>query len=248
MEISNNNKTEKLTKEKLLVKKLLNHGFFKTVKRISYLPYDINFALRVVIEIGKNRESKFTIDKENEFVFTNLIRWVHADPEFQCLDLKTEKIEKGDLTKGIYIAGNTGTGKSMALEIISEYTKIEEITFKAGGIDKKLSFESNRTDDICAYYSKTGDLTKYKKNKIICFQDLGSDSEPLESLYMGNRLSVMQAILESRGDKSDQITLITSNLPLLHKSFLDKYHDRVVSRLFKKVNYFELKGIDRRKI
>jgi len=80
----------------------------------------------------------------------------------------------------------------------------------------------------------------------MAFQDLGS--EPMESLYMGNRLNVMRQILENRGDRTDVITLITSNLPINCQEFTSMYGDRVASRLLEMCNYFEIKGTDRRKL
>ena len=73
------------------------------------------------------------------------------------------------------------------------------------------------------------------------------DDEP-ESVYMGNRISVMKSILSARGDRQDLITIITSNLPVGHELFKKRYGDRVQSRMYEMCNYFELKGIDRRKI
>ena len=60
-------------------------------------------------------------------------------------------------------------------------------------------------------------------------------------------MNVLRAILEYRGDRSDQITLISSNIPMEHKMFTDKYGDRVASRMREMCNYFELTGQDRRK-
>ncbi len=67
-------------------------------------------------------------------------------------------------------------------------------------------------------------------------------------MYMGNRLNVLRAILEYRGDRTDKITMISSNLPVQHKAFTDKYGDRVASRMCEMCNYYQLTGIDRRKI
>ena len=50
------------------------------------------------------------------------------------------------------------------------------------------------------------------------------------------------------GRRTDQLTLITSNLPMNHKRFIDRYEDRVSSRLNEMCNYFEIKGKDRRKL
>ena len=76
-------------------------------------------------------------------------------------------------------------------------------------------------------------------------QDFGSEAK--ETLYMGNRINVMQQIIESRGDRNFLVTLLSSNLPLTHQLLMEKYGGRVVSRLTEMCNYIELKGIDRRK-
>ena len=81
--------------------------------------------------------------------------------------------------------------------------------------------------------------------QIIGIQDLGQ--EPKETLYMGNRLNVLQQLLEYRGDRGDQLTLITSNLRISSETLKRDYGDRVQSRLVE-MNYFEIKGKDRRKM
>jgi DNA replication protein DnaC len=228
-----------------IIKKITDNGVFLKVQRITYLPYKMEIALQVVEAIGKARNSKFTIDNENRFVFENLVRWVHADPEFKCIDPITKNVIPGRLDAGIYIAGNTGSGKSWALEIMSAYCLIDNVKVTLGGAKRVLNWPCLRTDTICDEYSGSGIIEKYKKMPVMAIQDLGA--EPIESMYMGNRLNVMQQILEYRGDQTNMITLITSNLPINHETFIKRYEDRVSSRLNEMCNYYELKGNDRRK-
>ena len=226
-----------------------NQTFFQGVKRYSYLPYDMNFALQVVEAIGKERKPTFVIDDENRFVFENLIRWVHADPELKCIDPETKKVKSGNVNAGIYLAGPTGTGKSWALEILSIYSTIDDeegVRVFAGGFTRTLRWPCFRADVISDEYAKEGLIEKYKRISVVCFQDLAT--EPEESLYMGNRLNVFQQILGHRGDRTDQITLISSNLPLKSDALRKRYDDRVVSRLKEMCNYYELTGKDRRKL
>ena len=229
-----------------IFEKIDEWGIFRSVKRFQYLPYDLNLALKVVEAKGKKRNPKFVIDEENRFAYENLIRWVHGDPEFKCLNADTKEVIKGRLDAGIYIAGNTGSGKSWALEIMAAYSIIDNIQIVLGKTQRFLHWENIRTDVICDEYVINGTFEGFKKMNIIGFQDLGS--EPIESLYMGNRINVMRRILEYRGDQSDQITLITSNLPYNSKKFVELYGDRVASRLNEMCNYFEITGKDRRKL
>lgn len=226
--------------------KIKERGLFQSIKRFSYMPYNINMALQVVDAIGKERSEKFAIDAENRFTYENMIRWVHGDPEMKCVDPETKSIIPGRLDAGIYIAGNTGSGKSWTLEIMSAYCLIDNVQIQVGETQRCLYWSNVRTDTICDEYTTDGTFDRFKKISVVGFQDLGA--EPLESMYMGNRMNVMRQILEHRGDRSDQITLITSNLPMEHKMFIDKYGDRVASRMREMCNYFELTGQDRRKL
>jgi chromosomal replication initiation ATPase DnaA len=226
--------------------RIKERGLFQTITRYPYLPYDMNIALQIVDTVGKNRNPRFVIDDENRFIYENMIRWIHADPEMKCLDPETKSIIPGRLNAGIYIAGKTGSGKSWILEIMAAYCLIDNVQVKVGETQRCLYWDNVRTDTICDEYTTKGSFDKFKKMSIVGIQDLGA--EPIESMYMGNRVNVMRQLLEHRGDRTDQITLITSNLPINHKWLVDIYEDRVSSRLNEMCNYFEIKGKDRRKI
>lgn len=229
-----------------IIEAIFKKEIFTEIVRLQYLPYDVELALKTIEQIGKKRNSKFRIDEENRFTYENLIRWVHGDNEMKCLNAETKEVIPGRLKAGIYIAGNTGTGKSWALEIIAAYTLIDNIKFAVGSNEKPLFWNNFRADTICDEYVEKGTFERFKKMSVLGIQDLGG--EPAESLYMGNRINVMRQLLEYRGDYTDKITLITSNLPLNNKILIEKYGDRVASRLIEMCNYFEIKGKDRRKL
>lgn len=228
-----------------LFQRVKSRGLFQTIRRLQYMPYQMNTALEVVEAIGKERTPRFVIDNENRFAYENFIRWIHGDPDMMCLDPNTGKAISGRLTAGIYIAGNTGTGKSWALEIMAAYCLIDNVQVIIGEDSRCLYWENIRTDAICDEYTGKGTFAAYKNKAIVGLQDFGA--EPVESLYMGNRVNVVRQLLEYRGDRTDQITLITSNLPINHKMLSTRYDDRVASRLAEMCNYFEIKGKDRRK-
>lgn len=237
---------------KNILRQIQQGGCFSPIKRYSYLPYDINVAMQVVEGIGKTRNPNFVIDNENRFTYENLIRWVQGDKTMMCLDPETKQPVQGRLDKGIYIAGNTGTGKSWALEIMTVYSMIDDIQvcygkdFNGKNINGCLRWKNVRTDTMCEEYIKEGSYDRFKSIKILGIQDLGA--EPSESLYMGNRVDVLRMILEYRGDQEGCMTLITSNLPINHQKLIDRYGDRVASRLAEMCNYFEIRGTDRRRV
>jgi hypothetical protein len=226
--------------------RIKERGLFLSIIRAKHVPYDMNTHLQIVEAIGKNRNPRFVIDNENRFTYENMIRWVRSDPDMKCLDPETKEVVPGRLHAGIYIAGNTGSGKSWALDIMAAYCLIDNVQIKCGDMQRCLYWGNIRTDAICDEYTTEGTFERFKKMAIVGIQDLGA--EPIESMYMGNRVNVVRQILEHRGDRTDQITLITSNLPMNHKRLIDRYEDRVSSRLNEMCNYFEIKGKDRRKL
>lgn len=228
-----------------ILSNIRSRSIFGKIKRYEYMPYSIDNALNIVEGIGKMRNSRFVIDEDNRFTYLNFIKWIHGDSSMLCLDPRTREVISGRLNAGIYIAGNTGTGKSWCLEIMTDYCVIDNVRISISDKEQFLRWKNVRVDEICDTYVTTGDISEFKKKDILGIQDLGAEQP--ESMYMGNRMNVLQQILESRGDRSDKITLITSNLPINHEILLNRYHDRVTSRLCEMCNYFEIKGKDRRK-
>lgn len=224
-----------------------NRGLFQGITRYVYADYDMQESLEIVEAIGKSRNPAFVIDDENRFTYENMIRWCHCDTKMQAIDPVTKKVIPGGLKKGIYIAGNTGTGKSWCLEVMAAYAMAFGFVITLGETEKRMLYWDNvRADDICEEYAANGTFQKFKTRNIYGIQDLGS--EPAESVYMGNRIEVLRQLLEYRGDRTDQVTLFTSNLPMNHKILVDRYGDRVSSRLSAMCNYFEIRGKDRRKM
>ncbi|MBK3516689.1 P-loop NTPase family protein [Carboxylicivirga marina] len=231
-----------------IIKKIKDSEQSGKILRNEYVVDNINKALDVVEQIGKAKNKKFVIDDDNRWVYTQLIKWVQGDRSFECIDIETRQRKPGNLSAGIYLAGPTGTGKSWALEIMSLLSQIDDVRLFCAGKMTKLEFPSVRTNQVCNEFAQGQSIEKYNQMPIVCFQDLCSLSEPEESMYMGNRLKIMQSIIESRGDRQDLITLFSSNVKFDSPHFRDRYTDRVVSRMFEMCNYLELKGGDRRRI
>lgn len=230
------------------IAKVRERGMFQGVERYRYTgdDYDVNESLKLVEAIGKQRNHKFVIDNENRFTYINIIKWLHGDTTMQAIHPDTKVEIPGNMFKGIYIAGNTGSGKSWCMEIMMAYADIFNFRIKFGDVDSRVWWRIARADEIVARYIETTSIDEYKKISSLCIQDFGS--EPLEAVAMGNRLNVMRTLLEYRGDKSDCLTFITSNYSMKNPTLIESYGERVTSRLVEMCNYFEIKGKDRRKI
>lgn len=241
-----------MAKEKLigeLIEKLKrlygNDGPFPHIRRESIKEYSMEDALSKVETIGRMRSGRFVIDDNNRSAYENVIRWLHSDSEMKCMDPHSREIMPGNLGAGLFISGNTGSGKSWLLDIMSVYARICGFRIKIGENIIPLSWKNIRTDKICDEYSDGKSVTSYKEAKIIGFQDLGT--EPVEAMNMGTRLQVMRSILESRGDEDAVITLISSNMRPGTEKFINRYGERVDSRISSMCNYIELTGPDRRR-
>lgn len=224
-------------------------GFYGLIGGITRCPraYSLETSLAIIEAIGRQKNPKFVIDGDNRFAYEQMIRWCHADPAMQCINPETRTPMQGDLKKGLYIAGNTGTGKSWALEIIRAYCIVNRFAIRYTATKESvLSWRNIRVDEICDTFAQSGQIQQFKTMQCMGIQDLGA--EPSESVYMGNRMNVLGQLIEYRGDRSDFLTLFTSNLPINHRMMVNRYGDRVASRLNEMCNYLEITGRDRRKL
>ena len=219
---------------------LQNEGILRWKRDIT-----VDDALDIVMAIGKkNYTEDFVIDSANEYVYRNVIKWIHGDSSMQAVNPITRKPESGRLKAGIYIAGGTGTGKSVCLNVLRDYSQLirPTIQFLPDDYTNLLIWKSYNASYITAEYLRIGNTSEIEDKKLLCIQDLGC--EPTDVVYMGNRVNVIKSIIERRGDKNNRMLLVTSNISM--DDTQKKYGDRVASRLHQMCNYFILQGKDRR--
>lgn len=202
--------------------------------------------MQVVREIGLARSPGFRIDWQNEDAYRTVLLWMLGHDGATCTDPWTRKPCPVRLDAGIYLCGNTGTGKTWLLETMNEYARVRGLKVTCRGKVRPLAWPSVRTDRICDHYSAGGDMSFSTVWATVCFDDLGA--EPVESMCMGNRMQVMRSVIERRADYGGLLTLVTSNMQPASSQFTDRYGERVQSRICSMCNYIELVGEDRRKM
>lgn len=131
-----------------------------------------------------------------------------------------------DYTKGILLKGSTGRGKTMLLKIFSEFLKIDQMKCKINGQEHSLFLQIVHAKKIASDYQKDGytALEKYSNIPCLMIDDIGSEMD--ESNNFGNKINVIENVLDMREDKN-LLTFGTTNI----NDFSIKYDDRTISRM-----------------
>lgn len=214
-------------------------------------PYDMESELRVWEELGREViGDDFRVDEQNRWLYEQLITWARADTGLMAMNPDTTEIEPGNIYKGVYIAGGTGSGKTVALKVLARYCDKKMLKVKDGRNERWLVWRDLLAEEVVDTYMQEGDLKELYDMPIVCIQDIGA--ERAEAMYMGVRCDVLRTLLEVRGDRPRKITHMTSNLvmsPARHQkaNLRVRYGDRAESRVRAMCNYYELRGADRRK-
>ena len=204
------------------------------MRRISYSPYKLDFALEVVGRIAKGIDSGFEFTEPALELYTKLIQYFHADSQFP-----------GDLTKGIMLHGPTGTGKTLAMKVMSVYQKIDNVRYIKDGRVYLMNFDVIPVNDIvgCFISSAFDGIQIYANRYVLCMDDVGTEIG--EVLHYGNRMNVVGYIISERQAKR-LLTFATSNLKL--DKLEERYGDRIMSRMYALFNFIIVKDKDFRRV
>jgi DNA replication protein DnaC len=193
----------------------------------------MDIALSVIERIGKGFDFDFELTDNAKIIYQELIRYFHGDYDF-----------RGDLSKGFLLMGPTGTGKTLAMKIISIYRQIDDTKFIMNGRTYRMNFEVITANDMVSAFLSSGfdGIDIYCHRYVLCIDDIGSESDRVK--HYGNDLDVISYILSERYSKR-LLTFGTTNFPML--TLEEKYDDRTVSRMYALFNFIEMKDKDFRK-
>jgi DNA replication protein DnaC len=203
------------------------------ISRISYPIYDIEVALEIIGAIGLRFAPKFVFTQEARELYVKLIQYFYSDGIFP-----------GELTKGLILQGPTGTGKTLAMKVMSEYLELEKIGFRINGKGIRMKFSVVNVNDIVNGFMQHAfdGIQTYIYRNVICLDDIGTEMRDVK--HFGNSLDVIGYIISERYNKGN-LTFATTNYP---KDNLENiYPDRIVSRINEMFNFITVKGDDLRK-
>ena len=145
---------------------------------------------------------------------------------FDCNEEKAKELNI-DLTKGLFINGQIGVGKTSVMRIFREFLDPKHKFIIKASRDVAFEFVKEGTDVLYKYSNKRG--FQHEKLRDYCFDDLGLETK---SNFFGNNVNVMREIILSRYDlfiSDGVITHFTSNLNA--KTIMDAYGKEVRSRM-----------------
>lgn len=181
----------------------------------------------------------FTVDAENKETIETLILYALRSPLF-------EERGKGlgynySLSKGIFLAGNIGSGKSLLMRILS-ICRFEGFSFMMKDTRQVTEEFMSLGYDVLSRYGRQAVCfrSQQKVLKHALFDDLGSES-PMN--YFGNEVNVMEQVILNRYGLFQMEGLLshfTTNLDIGELQVL--YGNRVYSRLYEMCNFLPLGG------
>lgn len=199
------------------------------ISRISY-NYDLSIAKKVWFELLKEIVVEPIVKDDNKELWTELIKYTFAD-----------KSCKYNLTRGIGIAGKTGSGKTLTMKIFDRFISIDKIKYVRNNQICNFNFNTVSARNIVSEFAKNGHeaIEKYAKYNILNIDDFGSINDDVK--HYGTKADVIPNIIEERYSNG-LITHFTSNIDM--GAIKEKYGERVFSRLMETVNFILLNDKD----
>ncbi len=203
---------------------------------------------KIIAGIGNNylkREMRdFLFDDNNQKIFNFLIYYFNNNP------LAEQVFENEDykLHKNLLLVGVPGTGKTITMQIFSDYLKMTT---------NPNWFKNVSVTQMMNYYKINNHIDWYTFNEIqskkvdgspfhICLNDIGLETENQKS-YGTSLDSVIDEFLYARYEIYQQFQIkyhLTSNLTV--EEFKSRFGNRLIDR-FKSFNVIEFKGESKRK-
>jgi DNA replication protein DnaC len=182
----------------------------------------------------KNSDGKrgLVMDQETEKAIELICQYYNREPEFEK--------DGYSFSKGLWLMGNFGSGKTQMLKAYRDLHKIKGVTVGFQScVDMNMRFlkKDEFTNQIARFDGIKTFSNKFDTVERI-FDDLGEEETTV--LDYGNKVCVMAHIISERykGLKSGCITHVSTNLT--RKQISDTYGGRIESRINEMFNLINL--------
>ncbi len=223
----------------------MNTGeFIRTIEKkpyLKYVEYDFSVRLNSMLRIAKRICPAFVLDQDNTVIYHEAVKYFAAD-----------KTCTWDLSKGLYLYGPVGSGKTLFLKIFHSLMDAPGIKEHSG----KNGFDFFTVNDIIDGYSAQGPAFWKNKNlnrsehypppAHVAIDDLGQNSRTAS--YFGNQIDVVHELIQRRYYAyTDNFVLTHASSNITPSKIKEFYGDFPASRMREMFNVIPLAGSDRRK-
>jgi len=177
----------------------------------------------------------FIIEPGTRDIINSIFAWVWKHDAWNKCGL--------DYTKGIFLCGSIGTGKSTLLRGLQCY--MNSIKRRYYSKDYRIGFFWKSASELANSYAGHGQekLLQWCDECNLLIDELGR--EPLPAKHYGTELNVIQFLLQLRYDRrKENITHITSNLML--SDITPMYGNYISDRFIEMFNIIEWSGKSKR--
>lgn len=148
-----------------------------------------------------------------------------------------------DPSKGLWLHGDIGSGKTTMLKIIKNFCRKFRPGIDAGN---PYSFRISNAIEVCSKFAHEGysGIQTFIDSRAQAFDEIGSESSPTG--YFGTAENVFQYILQRRYDnRHNSFTHVTTNFTVPEIKKL--YSPRIYDRCREMFNFVEFNGTSFRK-
>lgn len=214
-------------------------------------------VVEIRLEISRLEKQKQMIDMDGErMALWKILQRLEPRFDMRCYDVKmlysiiawvwrNDDLNKMNLdySKGLFLYGDIGRGKSLTMRLLLEYTMhVLKVHKELMQNDYRLNMEWMSASMIASRYAANGvpGLEKYMEHDCsMCIDELGR--EPIPTSYYGTKMNVMQFLMQIRYDnRFSSVTHVTTNLaPDEIESIYGRY---IADRCVEMFNFINFSG------
>lgn len=218
------------------------------VRKIGFEAWSFDMIKTFMMKrAGDLFKETFTLDDNNEGFF-NLLCYYFINSNTFLSEARKFGEENPSLSKGIFIPGNFGTGKTWLMKLFQKNQKQVYFIRSSKDVAQAYLISDDKTipdEFITPFKNAINDASVfYQPISGLCIDDMGAESK--KNNY-GNVVNVIGDLIEQRYFRGYTGTLLHGTTNLSADELKAFYGERVTSRMREIFNFIELPGNDRRK-